>query len=71
MTSIPSLRSEASATARGPASRIELEAEFGRDHHTLAQWRKRFTDELFVGEGAVDLRCVEERHAAIDGGAQQ
>ena len=44
---------------------IELEAKFCGDDYAPAKWRERFTDYLFVREGSVDLRGIEERHATL------
>ena len=49
----------------------DLEPELRRDHDLIAERRQRFADELFVSEGAVDFGGVEERDAALDGGADQ
>ena len=51
--------------------RIDVESEFGGDHHLTAERGQRFADELFVGERAVDFGGVEERDAAFDGRADQ
>ena len=44
---------------------IELEAEFGGDHHSLAEGRQGFAHELLVHERAVHFGGIEERHAQI------
>src|SRR5262249_46248172 len=46
--------------------RIALEAELGREYHPTVERLQRFANELLVGEWAVDLRRVEERHTAFD-----
>ena len=51
--------------------RIEVEPEFGGDHHLLAERSEGFAHEFFVGERAVDFGGVEERDAAFDGGAKK
>jgi hypothetical protein len=51
--------------------RIDPETELRRDDHLLAQGREGFADELFVHEGAVDFRRVEERDTTLDGRADQ
>ena len=33
----------------------------------IAERRKRLADEFLVGEGAIDLGCVEEGDAALEG----
>ena len=45
--------------------------EFGRDHDLTTERRQGFADERFIRVRTVDLRGVEERHATIDGGAEQ
>ena len=45
--------------------------EFGGDHHLVADGSERFADQFLVHELAVDLGRVEERHAALDGRANQ
>ena len=54
-----------------PCAVLEVEAELGRDHDLVADGRERFADELLVRERTVDLGGVEERDAALDGGADQ
>ena len=49
----------------------DVEAELGGDHHPVTHRAQRFADQAFIGEGAIDFGSVEERDAAIDGGAQQ
>ena len=82
MVSIPSRLSEASATSLICAGRllrprccaccrIDIEAEFGRDHDAFAERRQRLAHQLLVGEGSVDFGGVEERHAALDRAADQ
>src|SRR5439155_9069591 len=44
---------------------IVLESELGGDHHSLTHWSKRFADELFVREWAVNFSGVEERDASF------
>ena len=51
--------------------RIDIEPEFGGDHHLVADKPHSLTDQLFVGERPVDLGSIEEGHAAIDGVAHQ
>jgi hypothetical protein len=50
---------------------IDLEAELGGDRDLLAERRKRLADHLFVGERSIDLRGIEEGHAALDRRADQ
>ncbi len=51
------------------AVRVDPESELGGDHHPVPEGCEGLTDELLVGEGAVDLGGVEERDAELDGGA--
>lgn len=44
---------------------IDVEAELGGDDDLIAERAQRFADHLFVGERAVDLRRIEEGHAAL------
>src|SRR5574337_1107925 len=48
---------------------VKLEAKFAGNHHLVAHRLKRFADEKFVGEGAVAFGGIEERDAALEGGA--
>ena len=50
--------------SRPAVAAVEVEAELRRDHDLIADRGERFADELLVRERAVDLRGVEERHAA-------
>jgi hypothetical protein len=50
---------------------VEVEAELRGDRDPLAKRRERFANHFFVRERAVDLRGVEEGHAAFDGAAKQ
>jgi hypothetical protein len=47
------------------------EAEFGGNHHLLSKRRERFAQQLFVGERAVGLSRIKERHALLNGGADE
>ena len=40
---------------------------FRCDDDLIANRLERFADELLVGERAINLRCVEQRHAALNG----
>ena len=51
--------------------RIGLETELGGDDHVFAEGSKCFADDLFIDVRAVDLGSVEERDAALDGGADE
>ena len=51
--------------------RVEMEAEFGGDHHLVAERRQRLANHLLVGEGAIHLGGVEKGHATLEGGADQ
>ena len=44
---------------------IDREAELRRDHHLVANRRQRLADDLLVGEGTINLRCVEEGDATL------
>src|SRR2546427_857843 len=50
---------------------LDLDPEFGGDHHLSAHWRQRLADELFVGVRTVNLGGVEERDATCDGRADR
>jgi hypothetical protein len=63
---------------RGPAIEagllsvlVKAEAELGGDDNLIADRGERFAEQFFIGEGAVDFRGVEERHAEIDRGADE
>ena len=58
-----------SAVESGLLAVLELEPELRRDHDLIANGRERFADELFVRERPVGFGRVEERDAAVDGGA--
>ena len=49
-----------------PPSRWSIEAEFGGDHHLVAQRRQRFADQFFIDIGPIDFRRVEESDAELD-----
>ena len=49
----------------------QIESELGRDHHLLAERSESFTNKFFVRIGAIDFGGVEERDAALDGGAEK
>lgn len=40
-----------------PGVRIDLESELCRDHHLFTEGSEGFSDEIFVGEWTVHLRC--------------
>jgi hypothetical protein len=48
------------AVGRAGPSGAQIEAKFGSDDNVLPERLERFADQLFVGEGAVDLSGVEE-----------
>jgi hypothetical protein len=50
---------------------INIESELGGDHHLVAYRRKRFAQQLFVGEWPICLCCIKECNAAFDGFADQ
>src|SRR3989440_7580143 len=47
-------------------SGTQFEADFGGDHHLLAQGSKRFAHQFFIGERTVTLGGVEKGNAAFD-----
>jgi hypothetical protein len=51
--------------------RIEVEPEFGGDHHLLTERREGFADEFFVRERAIHFGGVKECDAALDGRSDQ
>jgi hypothetical protein len=62
----------AAVRAAAPRSvRGDVEAEFCRDHHLIANGSERLTDEFLICERAVGFRRVEKGDAAIDCRAQQ
>ena len=50
---------------------IDIESELGGDDDLFAEGREGLADEFLIGEGAVDLRGVEEGDAALDGGTEK
>jgi hypothetical protein len=50
---------------------INVEAELGGDDHLVADRAQSFADDVFVGEGAIDLGRVEKGHAAVHRSADQ
>ena len=58
--------------ADGAVRRVAHDAALGREHHAVAPAANGASHELLVGEGAVHVRRVEQRHAeverAVDGG---
>ena len=63
----PAVEADPPRTAVG----IELEAELRGDDDLAAKRLERFADQPLVGERAVDLGRVEERHAPLDGRAHE
>jgi hypothetical protein len=56
----------------GPIPRcLQIPAELGRNRDLIGHGLERLADELFVGERAVHLGGVEERHAQLDRSADQ
>src|SRR5439155_15793554 len=51
------------------AVRVDAEAELGGDDHPVAHGAQRFADERLVRERAVRSGGVKERHAPLDGRA--
>jgi AraC-like DNA-binding protein len=47
------------------------EAEFGGNHNLLSKWSQGFAEQFFVGERAVGFRRIKERHALLNGGADE
>jgi hypothetical protein len=54
----------------GAGGAVVAEAELGGNHDLIADGREPFADDVFVAERPVRLGRVEERDAAVDGGAQ-
>jgi hypothetical protein len=46
---------------------VDLETEFGSDHHLVAHRGESFTHKLFIHERTVDFSGIEEVDAAFDG----
>ena len=65
------LRAAVQAAAALACGRVDVEAELRRDHDPIADGRKGLADQFLVGEGPIDLRGVEESHAALDGRPDQ
>ena len=61
------LRTAVQAAAALSGFRINVEAEFCRDHHLITKWCDRFTHKFFVCERAVCLCRIEECHASLEG----
>jgi hypothetical protein len=61
----------AARQARLLAVGVEGEAELGGDDDLIAYGLKGLTDEFLVDERPLHLGGVEQRDAALDGGAQQ
>src|SRR5260370_29247076 len=53
------------AVRPGSPARSDVEAEFGGNHHLLANRRERFTDKPLIRKRTVDLRRVKERDSPI------
>ena len=51
------------AVQPGLLAALELEAEFRRNHHLIANRAERFADDLFIRERAVGFGGIEERDA--------
>ena len=50
---------------------IDVETELGGDDDFVPERTQRFADDVFVGEGAIDLGGVEEGDAALHSSADQ
>jgi hypothetical protein len=57
------LRTAIQAAAPLPGFRINVEAEFCRDHDLITKWCDRFPHKFFVCERAICLCRIEEGHA--------
>ena len=42
---------------------IAVESELRRDHDFIAEGSESFTDEFLIGEGTINLSCIEEGDA--------
>ena len=51
--------------------RVDIPAELRGDDDLAADRGQSLADEFFIGERPVGLRCIEERHAMIGGGADE
>ena len=51
--------------------RVKLETKLRGDPYTIPNRSERLADQFFVGEGAVDLRRVEEGDAPLDRRVQE
>ena len=47
-------------------SRLEVVAKLGGDGDIAPEGLKRLADQLFIREGAIDLRGIEEGYAPLD-----
>ena len=57
-------------TPRSRASlQLDVETELGRDYRLLSERLDGFAEQGLVGKGAVGFRGVEQRHSAVEGGA--
>ena len=50
---------------------LQVETELGGDNYRIAQRFKRFAQQVFVGERAIDFGGVKEGHPALHRAAQQ
>ena len=50
---------------------LEVETELGGDHHLIAQRSQRFSNKFLVHERTIDLCCIKERHALLNGRPQK
>src|SRR5262249_13969450 len=50
----------------GTAVRIEFIPKLGRNDDLVAHWKEGLAHQLFVLEGTINFRCIEEGHAQVD-----
>ena len=58
-------------TVHAPVTVALGEPELRRDDDLVSKGRERFAEQLFVREGPVGLRRVEERHSLLEGRADE
>src|SRR5664280_2825411 len=57
--------------SRSVIAATQIESELGRDDQLSSEWSERLAHQFFVGEGAIDLSCVEERDSAVYRGVKK
>lgn len=65
------LWSTVEASPSGAGNQVDVETEFGGDHHLVADWLQGLAEQLFIAERSVGLGGVEQVHATFVGGADQ